>query len=131
MIISQSCCVQLTDKLVDKVGVQRTPHANPENYSTGEYSEHIKGDNSVHKRESNQETPGQRERELAGEICLPPSHHKCGRLETLPNLHLMLGIEPLLAQTQAEQTLEAAVQLICMVYCKHYLIAAWLSGQVV
>ena len=115
MVISQMCCVQITDKLVEKLGVQRTPHANPESYSTGEYSQHLKGDNSVHKKESNQETPGQRERELAGEFRLP-FIVKRDQLETLPNMHLVFGIEPLLG-TQAGQNWEAAVQLICKMYC--------------
>ena len=63
--------MQVTDKLVEKIGVQRTPGANPEMYKTDDYSAHLKGDNSVHNPDSNQETVGQREREFAGESCLP------------------------------------------------------------
>ena len=37
--------LQLTDKLVEKIGVQRTPAANPEMYKTDDYSVHLKGSN--------------------------------------------------------------------------------------
>jgi len=49
--------LQLTDKLVEKIGVQRTPAANPEMYKSDDYSAHLKGDNR---------TVMQREREQAG-----------------------------------------------------------------
>lgn len=39
--------MQLTDKLVEKIGVQRTPAANPEMYKSDDYSVHLKGDNST------------------------------------------------------------------------------------
>ena len=49
--------LQLTDKLVEKVGVQRTPAANPEMYKSDDYSAHLKGDNR---------TVMQRDNETAG-----------------------------------------------------------------
>ena len=55
--VDQHCWFQLTDKLVEKIGVQRTPGANPEMYKSDDYSVHLKGDN---------QTPGQKEREIAG-----------------------------------------------------------------
>ena len=51
--------LQVTDKMVEKVGVQRTPGANPENYKTDDYSTHLKGENSTH---------GQMERVEAGGV---------------------------------------------------------------
>lgn len=70
--LSPNSCMQLTDKLVEKVGVQRTPGANPEMYKSDDYSAHLKGDNSVHKKDSTQETLGQKTPDFAGELCLPP-----------------------------------------------------------
>ena len=55
------CFLQITDKLVEKVGVQRTPTANPEMYKSDDYSAHLKGDNR---------TMAQRERNEAGEHIL-------------------------------------------------------------
>ena len=49
--------LQLTDKLVEKIGVQRTPAANPEMYKSDDYSVHLKGHNR---------TEQQAEREIAG-----------------------------------------------------------------
>jgi len=46
---------------VEKIGVQRTPGANPEMYKSDDYSVHLKGDN---------QTPMQQEREVAGQSCL-------------------------------------------------------------
>ena len=60
-VISQYCRLQITDKLVEKIGVQRTPGANPEMYKSDDYSVHLKGDN---------QTPMQEEREVAGQSCL-------------------------------------------------------------
>ncbi len=51
--------LQLTEKMVEKIGVQRTPGANPENYKSDDYSAHLKGENR---------TMEQREREEAGEL---------------------------------------------------------------
>ncbi|DBA70395.1 TPA: hypothetical protein ACH3X2_011810 [Trebouxia sp. C0005] len=48
----------LTDKMVEKVGVQRTPGANPEMYKSDDYSAHLKGENR---------TMEQRERDEAEE----------------------------------------------------------------
>lgn len=42
--------------MVEKLGVQRTPGANPEMYKSDDYSVHLKGDN---------QTPMQQEREAA------------------------------------------------------------------
>ena len=39
--------LQLTDKLVEKIGVQRTPAANPEMYKSDDYSVHLKGTNKT------------------------------------------------------------------------------------
>lgn len=47
---------KITDKMVEKLGVRRTPHANPEMYKSDDYSVHLKGDN---------QTPMQQEREAA------------------------------------------------------------------
>ena len=54
--------MQLTDKMVEKFGVQRTPTANPEMYKSDDYSAHLKGENR---------TMEQRERDEAGKL-----HHK-------------------------------------------------------
>lgn len=45
--------------MVEKLGVQRTPGANPEMYKSDDYSAHLKGENR---------TMEQREREEAGEL---------------------------------------------------------------
>ena len=50
--------LQITDKLVEKVGIQRTPAANPEMYKSDDYSAHLKGEHR---------TMAQRERDEAGE----------------------------------------------------------------
>lgn len=47
--------------MVEKLGVRRTPHANPEMYKSDDYSVHLKGDN---------QTPMQQEREAAGQTRL-------------------------------------------------------------
>ncbi|KAL3149397.1 hypothetical protein ABBQ32_002193 [Trebouxia sp. C0010 RCD-2024] len=47
---------KITDKMVEKLGVQRTPGANPEMYKSDDYSVHLKGNN---------QTPKQQEREIA------------------------------------------------------------------
>lgn len=43
----KSVLLQVTDKLVDKIGVQRTPNANPEDYKSEDYSAHLKGSNKT------------------------------------------------------------------------------------
>ncbi len=57
--LSKCCYLQLTDKMVEKLGVQRTPAANPEMYKSDDYSAHLKGENR---------TMQQRERNEAGEL---------------------------------------------------------------
>ena len=83
-------CVQLTDKLVEKIGVQRTPTANPEMYKTDDYSAHLKGDNR---------TIMQREREEAGKIWLPvlytvmllhAIYHRPGRISLKATMAFMI-----------------------------------------
>ena len=51
--------LQHTDKMVEKIGVQRTPAANPEMYKSDDYSANLKGENR---------TMQQRERDEAGEL---------------------------------------------------------------
>lgn len=59
--------------MVEKIGVQRTPGANPEMYNSDDYSAHLKGDNSVHKPADNLQTSTQTQSEVAGECWLPHS----------------------------------------------------------
>ena len=91
--------------------MQRTPGANPEMYMSTEYSEHLKGDNSVHKKDSNHETPGQREREFAGESFLPLAA-KTWSIGNTANMHLMLGTKPVLEETQNA----SRAKLFCKMY---------------
>lgn len=57
--------------MVEKIGVQRTPGANPEMYKSDDYSVHLKGDNSVHKGADSLQTGKQTESEVAGNCWLP------------------------------------------------------------
>lgn len=105
---------QVTDKMVEKLGVQRTPGANPEMYKSDDYSVHLKGDN---------QTPMQQEREAAGQSWLTwlnfsaliDSKHVCLLLTNRLAPH-----QPVLVSTlDLEQDLEPAMQqvLVCTGLC--------------
>ncbi|DBB08957.1 TPA: hypothetical protein ACH3X3_007592 [Trebouxia sp. C0006] len=57
----------LTDKMVDKLGVQRTPGANPEMYKSDDYSAHLKGENRTMEQREREEAESKEHTEKGGD----------------------------------------------------------------
>ncbi|DBA97138.1 TPA: hypothetical protein ACH3X1_014906 [Trebouxia sp. C0004] len=58
---------KLTDKMVEKLGVQRTPAANPEMYQSDDYSAHLKGENRTMEQREREEAEVKEHTEKGGD----------------------------------------------------------------